>query len=100
VRRALQFAVAHPHLFRIASRRGPHRDAPGTRAAVLRDEVTAAIQARQLRRTDPSFHADVIWAQLCGLADMRECGQIGDDRSLTDACEGVASDLRRGLGAR
>ena len=100
VRRTSQFAAAYPNLFRIASHRGPHRDGQGSRAAVLLDEVNAAIQAGQLRRTDPPLHAQVIWAQLCGLSDMRESGEIGDDRSLCDAGESAAWELRRGLRAR
>ena len=57
-------------------------------------------QAGQLRRTDPPLHAQVTWAQLCGLSDMRESGEIGDDRSLCDAGESAAWELRRGLRAR
>jgi AcrR family transcriptional regulator len=99
-RRTMKFAAEHPHLFRIAARRGPHTDSEGSRAAVLRDEVGAAIRAGQLRRTDPSFHAGVIWPQFCGLADMRERGEIADDAALDGAFASAAWDLQRGLRAR
>ena len=97
--RALRFAAAQPHLFRIAARR-EHSDCPESRAAVLRAEVSAAIRAGQLRPTDPFLHARVVWAQLSGLADMRESGEIADDRELVESSAGTAWELTRGLRAR
>ena len=97
--RALKFAAAQPHLFRIAARR-EHSECPESRAAVLRAEVSAAIRAGQLRPTDPFLHARVVWAQLSGLADMRESGEIADDRELVESSAGTAWELTRGLRAR
>lgn len=99
-RRALKFAVEEPHLFRLASRHGPHSDHNGSRASALRAEIASAIRAGQLHRTAPEFPARLLWTQFCGLVALQERGELGTDRDLGRQWERATWDIQRALGAR
>src|SRR5215470_11729666 len=98
-KRVLKFAVEYPHLFRLASRQGPHSSHEGSRASVFTAEIASAIRAGQLGRTAPEFPAQLLWTQFCGLAGLREKEELADDRALRKAWTKATWDLRQALGA-
>lgn len=95
--RAFKFAVQDPHLFRLASRQGPHVKHPLSRVATLRDEIAAIVRAGQMGRTAPEFPAQLIWTLFCGLFSMRESGELDSDRALQQAWVRATWDLRVAL---
>ncbi len=86
-RRMCRFATQHPHLFQLVSRRGPHHDGAGTRAFAMRAELSAAAHAGHAPKCDPSRAASMLWSHYCGLAAMRERGELATDAELRRAWE-------------
>ena len=98
--RALRFAVDHPHVFQLVSRRKPkwHRPPPTSASEVVRYEVSQGISQRQLRPAPAAWVARAVWAQLCGLAALHERGDLDRNAAvLRDQWVGAADRLLYGL---
>jgi AcrR family transcriptional regulator len=75
--RALEFAVEQPRLFRLASAHRPRWDQQSCAApGVVLQEIELAIENGEVRKGDAKAHATAMWAQICGLAAIRERGDL------------------------
>jgi AcrR family transcriptional regulator len=101
IARALEFAVEQPRLFRLASTHRPRWDEQSCAAPsmVLR-EVEQAIENGELRKGDAKAHATAVWAQICGLAAIRERGDLpSEPRALRQSWFSTARAVVDGLRA-
>jgi AcrR family transcriptional regulator len=93
--RALEFAVEQPRLFRLAASHRPRWQEPTREAQdVVQRELELAVENGELRRGDKTAHATSLWAQICGLAAIRERGDLpAEPRPLRDRWFATAGPL-------